>query len=978
MRAMIVRAAAAALFLASCGAGANAPAGPQTGGEAASQPAEPAAPVAELSFAHEASDIPADPGVRYGVLENGMRYAIMENATPGGQAAIHLVFNVGELAQDADQMEVAHFLEHMNFNGTTNVPEGEMIPLLERYGLAFGPDTNAFTSAEATGYLLNLPSVDEEVIQAGLFLMRETASEMTFDPEALDRERGVIIGEARARNTPQRRFSEALNGFLYAGTRAARAFTPPDAYIEALPREQFVRFYNDFYVPERALLVVVGDVDADRIETMIREGFDLSIPGLEVERAASFSSWAQPADAPRAIDLGQFPDYARPREGYFDDPNLFTVVVAQVLQPQERAPDTVQARSEDLLRTLGARIVNRRIQSEISAGDSPFLQFSVGHGHVFDQLAAASGLAVIADGRWEEGAARMEKIIRRAVEEGFTQAELDEQLANLETGLRNAVEAAGTRETGALARGLWGSWLNDSVFSHPEFNLAAFQARRDEITVEAVEAAFAERWTANPVQLFLGGNLGLEDGAQQLRAIWEASSREPVEPVVDVEAQTFAYTDFGPAGVVASQGWIEDLDVHTFEFANGVRLNVKQTDFEDNVIRMRADFGAGHLTPAPRNGDTALLSSVFIPGGLEAHSQDELNRLLAGRAVSAGFSVTSRTFTLGATTTPEDVMLAAQVLAAYMIAPGWREDGLLRLRAAEPASRRNLYASTGGVLRAEVNPMLRGGDQRWTLPDREIIDAFSMEVARGILQPALERAPVEVTIVGDIEPDTAVEIMAATFGALPDRDPDFPAPETSDALVFPDPTEDPVLVRFNGEPDQSYALTVWPTTDGIDNTEELRLAMLRAVFRLKAIDLLREELGTTYSPSISRNNSEVFEGWGYHWAGVDVAPEDIPVVFEAVESIAAEIAAGGVSEDELQRARQPILEQVEENLERNSYWLSLLALSQTYPRYLDEHRSRAETYLALTPEDVAAAAAEYLQPDRAWRAIVLAEGVDLP
>jgi zinc protease len=408
----------------------------------------------EPAFAHEISDIPPDPGVRYGVLENGLRYAIMENGTPSDQAVLHMVFNVGELAQDEDQMEVAHFLEHMNFNGTTNVPEGEMVRLLERYGLAFGPDTNAFTGGEATGYLLNLPGTEEEIVNAGLFLMRETASEMTFDADALDRERGVIIGESRARNTPQRRYFEARSAFLFEGARPARPLSPSDDYIQSVPREEFVRFYNDFYVPERALLVVVGDIDADAIEAKIRDGFELTIPGLEIERAASFASWNQPDEAPDTIDLGDFPDFSVAREGYFHDPNLFTVVSAHVYTPAENKPDTVQTRGEALLLQLGSSIVQRRIQSEISAGTSPFLQFSLGNGESFDLFDSSSVLAVMSEGRWEEGAARMEQAIRRGVEEGFTQAELDEQLANLETNLRNAVEAAGTRESGGLARGL--------------------------------------------------------------------------------------------------------------------------------------------------------------------------------------------------------------------------------------------------------------------------------------------------------------------------------------------------------------------------------------------------------------------------------------------------------------------------------------------------------------------------------------------
>ncbi|CAN0126074.1 unnamed protein product, partial [Chrysoparadoxa australica] len=203
-----------------------------------------------------------------------------------------MVFDVGSLAEEDDQRGLAHFIEHMAFNGTTHVPEGEMVPLLERYGLAFGPDTNAFTGREVVGYQLDLPSNSEEMMNVGLFLLRETASEMVFDSEAIDRERGVILGEERFRNTPIRRFFNAYYTFLYPDT----IITERDAIgtvevIETAPAERLEAYYRDYYTPERGMLVVVGDVDADLVEEKIRNGFAISLDGLDVESVDSFAAW---------------------------------------------------------------------------------------------------------------------------------------------------------------------------------------------------------------------------------------------------------------------------------------------------------------------------------------------------------------------------------------------------------------------------------------------------------------------------------------------------------------------------------------------------------------------------------------------------------------------------------------------------------------------------------------------------------------
>ena len=289
----------------------------------ACQPAETPEPVADYSFVHEVSDLPADPAIRYGELENGMRYAILANQTPPNTAAVRLVFNVGSLAEAEDQRGLAHFIEHMAFNGSTEVPEGEMVPLLERFGLQFGPDTNAFTGRDTVGYQLDIPEVDPETVDTALFLMRQTASELLMDPEAIDRERGVILSEERFRNTPIRRWNNALWRFRLPETLVAdRDAIGTVEVIETAGREQFVDYYENYYVPQRALLVVTGDIDPDTIEAKIREGF------------ASWTSIDDPRGDP---DIGTF-DPDRPMSvGYFNDPEIYTIFTVDVMQPARAA-----------------------------------------------------------------------------------------------------------------------------------------------------------------------------------------------------------------------------------------------------------------------------------------------------------------------------------------------------------------------------------------------------------------------------------------------------------------------------------------------------------------------------------------------------------------------------------------------------------------------------------------------------------------
>lgn len=921
---------------------------------------------------HEASDLPADDDVRYGVLDNGMRYAILVNDTPTDAAALRLIFDAGSLAEADHQRGLAHFIEHMAFNGTTNVPEGEMVPLLERYGLAFGPDTNAFTGRDVVGYQLALPSTDDQIVETGLFLLRETASEMTFDPEAIDRERGIVLSEERFRNTPVRRFFNAYYEFLYPETLIAErdAIGTTDV-IETAQAEAFADYYDNYYTPERALLVVAGDVDPDAIEAKIRDGFDYSVPGLDVDHVASFASWEQPDDARGDSDIGIVPPVTDASFGYFYDPEVFTLISVDVIEPGAGDLDTIANRQRALRVRLGNAIVQRRLQSLINSGNSPLVQANLSYTSDFDLARRANLLAVSSPENWAEGLGVVEQELRRALEHGFTQAELNEQMANLHTALRDSAEQAGTRDSASLADSFWQAWQSGDVFTTPAYDLQWFEAYRGDITVEAVEAAFRDVWTQSPPQVYVAANQEVDAPEETVRQAWQASAGAEVEPPAETGDMAFAYTEFGEPGEVVSRDRIEDIGVDQLIFDNGVRLNVKTTDFEDNAIRVRVEFGAGDLTPQPVPAAGTILGAVFGGAGLEAHSRDELQRILAGRSVGYGLNVSEDSFVFSETTTPTDFELQMQVMTAFMTAPGWRADGLNQFRAIAEEIRRGMNAQAVQVATNRVARMLRSGDPRWGFPTESEIAGFSMEAGREFLSPALESAPVEITVVGDITTEEVVSVIARTFGALPERESDWPAYDENRDVEFPAATETPEIVRFNGQDYQAMANVYWPTDDGMDIRRARVLTLMRAVYDLKATDRFREQEGATYSAIVSSTQSDVFEDYGYLWVGLDVESREIDRMYEIADELAAELAAGDISEDEMLRARQPILESIEEARETNPWWLRVLSRAQREPDRLDEIRSMMEDYRTIGADEIAEAAARYLQPDRAFRVTIL-------
>ena len=413
-----------------------------------------ASPSGETAWGIPVYDIPADADVRFGVLPNGMKYAIAHNETPENTAVVRFGFDVGWVDEREEELGLAHVIEHMAFNGSTNVPEGEMIKLLERLGLAFGADTNASTGFEDTIYKLDLPRVDDELVDTALMLMRETASEITIADEAVDRERGIIQSETRTRNNYHiRRLKDYFN-FVAPDTLYAKRFRADGTVenIDAAPGSVVRDLYRRYYRPDNATLVVVGDVDPEAIEAKIVD---------------KFSSWQSPAAPIAEVDKGLV-DIQRGRAaGNFVDPDVPYIVTIDRFAPYKEREETVAELRQQLLINLGTMILNRRLQRIATSENAPIVGGSASASDFFDINRQATMQVQAKEGEWQQALAVAEQEWRRAVQYGFTTAELAEQLANLEKALRDGAAQEGTRSNQQLADTILATSRAEDLFVKP-------------------------------------------------------------------------------------------------------------------------------------------------------------------------------------------------------------------------------------------------------------------------------------------------------------------------------------------------------------------------------------------------------------------------------------------------------------------------------------------------------------------------------
>ena len=922
----------------------------------------PAFDLENVTWPQDASDLIPDPAITFGQLDNGMRYIIMANDTPEETVALRLRIDAGSLNERDDQRGISHFLEHMAFNGSTNVPEGEMIKILERHGLAFGPDTNAFTSFDQVQYQLDLPSIEKDVLDTGFFLMRETASELTLDPEAIDKERGVIKSEMRARNSVGLRNFIDSAAFLTPDMPTANRLPIGDAEIIAkAPPERFRELYDGYYRPENVTFVVVGDISPADMEARIKD---------------TFGDWTARGQAGPDADLGSIDETRGLEADFYTEPDVSTTVSIAYVRKTEKKPDTAAQRRQNQIDNLGFRILNRRFATLSRAEDAVFIGAGAGANTTFDIAETTQISATTTPENWEASVGVLEQELRRALEHGFTQAEIDEQLANSRTGLENQVAQVGTRQTTGLAGTLANS-VNDFVITTPQSSLDRFNAYADDITPDIVHNAFKAQWTGGGPFLRLTNSTPIEGAEEQLIALYESSRTIVVTPPEDKGAQSFAYTDFGPAGKIVSDNRIEDLGIRTLVFGNNVRLNLKKTNFEDAVIRIETRIGSGNLefAGAP-DGLLGLFSSnALLLGGLEAHTADELQSLLAGRSVSTSFGSDADSFGARVATTPDDFELQMQLLTAIITAPAYREEAMGQLRKAFESFYISLDAEPGGIAARDVPRILRSGDNRYGISTEENLMARNFDELRAILERPMREGAIEIGIVGDIDEQQTIDIVARTFGALPTRNASpLPFNEARNTR-FPD-DRTPMTLRHAGLAEKALALVYWPTTDDTDQKRTYTQRLLRSVFQLKLTDELREALGATYSPSTSITNSTVFPNYGFISASSEVEPEDVDLVFAAINKITKQMAAGDITPDELQRARQPVLENIEESLENNSFWLGLVASAQSKVDDLDRFRTLSSVYESVTVDDLVAAAATYLKPEAALQIRIISDKVE--
>lgn len=904
---------------------------------------------------------PSDPGLVSGILENGLQYFIMENTTPKDRVSVHLKVFAGSVHETDDERGIAHFLEHMLFNGSEHFAPGELITYFQSIGMDFGADANARTSFYSTVYDLSLPKGDRKHLGDAFVVIRDYAGGALLLASEVDRERGVILAEKRERDSVSFRTFEKELAFEIPGSLLAdRLPIGITEVLERADRNLLKGFYDRWYRPDNMALVVVGDTDAKMAEALVREAFSSLAPRSEEPLAAPDISW------PRQPGTRVF-HHHEPEAGSTD------ITIERIVhKPFE--PETLAGIKDKMTRAIGDIIFQNRLSRIVRGRTAAFSSASVYSGTYLRHLDIAAVQASCDPENWETALSQLEAALRQAVVFGFTRGELERVKADIVASLDAGVAGASTRKSGAVAAELLQVLSRGALFLSPAQTHALLIPHIQGLSLDTVDAFFRASWALDQRMVMVTGNAVLGPGAEEAVArVFEKSTAVAVAPYQPVKTGKFPYLPLSDAraDISAIRDDVNGLGIRQVDFKNQIRLNLKATDFKKGEISFRAVFGAGKgKMPEAFHGLSSLVESAVRQSGFGAMDVDQLDAALAGKEVDFGFAIDDTAFAIEGTARPEEAELVFQLLYAYFNDPGFRASGLDLAKIRYRQRYDEMVRTTEGVMRVEGVRFLAGGDPRFGMATPDRADGISIGDVETWLRPVFRSAPLEVSIAGDLDLEQITDIARTYLGAMAQRE--------SPAALFPlaagpaFPKGKKQVFRSDTRIGNAVVRLSFPTDDYWDIVQTRRLSLLSQVISERLRKKVREALGASYSPFMFNRPSQVYKGYGVMSAVVNLSPDAADMMEGRLRSLMAELVENGVTREELDLVKSPLMNHLTVLRQNNAYWLGgVMSNSFRHPERLDWATHIVSGYDKITAEDLTQTARQYLTLENSAVTVIL-------
>lgn len=844
------------------------------------------------------SDAPlaVDGDVRTGTLPNGLRYYVRHNDRPGGKADLRLAVKAGSVDELGPNTGVAHFVEHMLFNGTEEYPENELIDVLRGFGASFGADVNAYTSYDETVYSLTVPN-DDDSLSTGMNVLDQWLSHATFDADQVEAERGIVLDEWRtSTQTPAGRLDLVSQAMYLAGSAyAGRDPIGTDVSIQTVSRDELKAYYDAWYRPDNVGLVVVGDVDVDAVVDDLTDRFGDAV--------------ARTPEAPARPDT-TFPIETEPAFALHSDPDQTTVDVEVDLPlPAFEGFGTAALRALILDEMIYDALV-RRLDQDVSAGTAPFDQIGPGTNSLVPSLDAPALYAITTAERVDATLQALLDEYARAQRFGFTEAELEVARATVQAGLDSAYDSRDTVQDADYADQYVESFLTDAPYVDVDTMYAAGSAVLASVTPAALDLRFRARWSNTAPHVIVStpeaqaASMPTETDVLAMIAGVAGRDVAPRAAARDLPGDLMAAPE--PVAPASQEPILDDpdpiFDPVQFVFPNGARVIALSNDIVEGQVVLQATSPGGSSLVADADVPDALYAAdILTSSGVAGFNQTELEQIIADRDVELSADVSPYTDGFSGAAAATDLETLFQLVHLYMTEPRFDPVALTQLQrslgplVADPSSDPDT-AGYDALLDARY-----ANQPRYTaLPSPDEFATVDLDGVERVWRSRVADAGDWVFVLaGDLDMDLLADLASRYIGTLPGTgaverwvDVSPPAPE---AVT-------PVQVRAGtGE---TAALTLQFTSEVDEVTGVLRATtdVVNEVIAERLTDVIRERLGESYSPSayVYVANDPTVEVDTYVY--VTGSPDRIAAVAELVIAELADLAAEGPTEQEFTAA----------------------------------------------------------------------------
>jgi len=913
------------------------------------------------------SGVPVDPDIVFGRLLNGFQYILMENTTPEERVNIHLNVFSGSMHETSEQQGIAHYLEHMLFNGSTHFPPGELIKYFQSIGMDFGADANAHTSFFNTVYDLSLPDNTQKHMDKAFVIIEDYAQGALLLDSEVDRERGVILSEKSQRDSiSYRTFRKSLEFELPNSLLNKRFPIGVDEVLNKADSKLLKSYYDQWYRPDNMALIIVGDFDTRVVESMIVKRFSkLKSRSLFLKEPLS-TEWKKH----KGVEVFY----------HYEPEASSTEVAIETVSWKPFETQTLEILKRRALASITNSIIQNRLSMMVNRQTASFSQASAYSGQFLHNISLSVVNAECSPDNWQDCLKQIEKTLRQALMFGFAKKELDRVKAEFISSLERGVNQASTQKTKNLSRKILATMNKKGLFLSEQQKKDLLKPYIESIVLQDVHNALKEIWSKDHRLIMVTGNADIQTKHPEttILDVFNKSINKKVNKYRGFESKKFPYLTIPPSKPIikAREDNVKELDITKIEFGNNTFLNLKKTDFKKNEFKFKVCFGQGEKSqPVTQPGLSIIGKSVIKDSGLGGLDADQLEEALAGKDVTIGFGINENYFSLSGSADPKEAELVFQLIFHYLNDPGLSQEVLNLAKIRYKQQFESLMQTPEGIMQIKGDSFLAEGDARFGMPYPGIIEQYTLNDIKNWLIPYFENSPIEISIVGDFNFENMIKLASKYMGTFNKRIKFSNKSIESAKVKFPIGKR--LELAIDSKIKRGVVRLAFLTDDFWDIGQTRRLSILSRIFSERLRVIIREELGETYSPYAYNNPSMSFNDYGIMHAVVNVKPESIEFVYNKIKEIVHSLTLQNITKHETGLALKPVLNHLKVIRKSNTYWLnSVMANSSIYPEKFEWANNMTHDYSKITNDELNGLSKRYLKIDQGALIIIKSEKID--